>query len=142
MCNARRLSVLSLELFETPLTRRIRRAPASNPAGLQSFSAARNAIASPLLRLPAEIRHEIYAYVASVGTYKVDGFDGPTGPDFYISGPLPSWLGLLHTCRQIYAEASALPYALNTFRLVPHHIWYPWVTQLAKLRNPITSLRL
>jgi hypothetical protein len=109
---------------------------------IHSFSTARNAIASPLLRLPAEIRHEIYAYVASVGTYKVDSFDGPTGPDFYISGPGPSWLGLLHTCRQIYAEASALPYALNTFRLVPHHAWYPWVTQLAKLRNPITTLRL
>jgi hypothetical protein len=109
---------------------------------IDSFSTARNAIASPLLRLPAEIRHEIFSYVALDGTYKIEDFGDSTGTSFYLCGLHPSWTGLLRTCRQTNAEANTLPYVLNTFRMNLPYTWDPLVAQLAKLRNPIASLRL
>ncbi|KAF2635352.1 hypothetical protein P280DRAFT_196935 [Massarina eburnea CBS 473.64] len=74
---------------------------------LTSSSAQRNQRESPLLRLPAEVRNEIYNY-ALTADYK-----------FSDSGKLPlaASLSLLVVCRQINTEASNLPLMLSTFHL-------------------------
>jgi len=66
----------------------------------------RNAIESPLLRLPAELKNAIYGYVLGYGTYVALTFG--TRPVL-----LPSrrnYLALFATCRQIYVEAALLPF--------------------------------
>ncbi|KAL1603989.1 beta transducin [Paraconiothyrium brasiliense] len=75
----------------------------------------RNQEASPFLRLPPEIRNEIYKHVFS-GVY----IRGRRGFVFY-SDPEVPWflecktLSLLRVCRSIYAETRLLPFALCCF---------------------------
>jgi hypothetical protein len=73
-----------------------------------------NAHSSPLLRLPAELRNNIYAYV----------FARPDGYAFHENTTYRSQnrqhimddVILLLTCRQIYHEAQGLPLQLNELR--------------------------
>ncbi|EAT88483.1 hypothetical protein HBH56_168230 [Parastagonospora nodorum] len=72
-----------------------------------------NAANSPLLRLPAELRNEIFAYVVSQGTCEIPMERSPGGyrsrpiptPDRKLYGRpfrlglLPDWFGLLHACK-------------------------------------------
>jgi hypothetical protein len=58
------------------------------------------------LRLPAELRNRVYYYVLGNKTYSAL----VTLPTFR---PNPN--SLLLACRQVYHEASVLPYILNTF---------------------------
>ncbi|KAF1959409.1 hypothetical protein CC80DRAFT_326837 [Byssothecium circinans] len=71
--------------------------------------AARNQRESPLLRLPAELRNEIYVYVLHSGYYHMSNIRcqrKPTQP--------PKALALLCTSRQIHAEAILLPISQGT----------------------------
>ncbi|KAK3649202.1 hypothetical protein LTR56_007042 [Elasticomyces elasticus] len=77
-------------------------------------------MASPLLRLPGELRTEIYKLVVDVeGTIlishrKADQKLFGVVLDFE---PLSHSLALLQTCKQIHAEASPMFYSLNTFEI-------------------------
>ncbi|KAI4948613.1 hypothetical protein J4E86_007961 [Alternaria arbusti] len=77
----------------------------------------RNATTSPLLRLPAEIRNEIFALAMSHGTISLDS--SPSTKDRQILQDRhnipPSSAPLLFVCRQIHAEVALLPYRLNKF---------------------------
>jgi hypothetical protein len=73
---------------------------------LTSARALRNQRESPLLRLSAELRNRVYDYVLGNKTYS-------TVIILPTSRPNPN--SLLLACRQVYHEASILPYTLNTF---------------------------
>ncbi|KAI4604738.1 hypothetical protein J4E83_010979 [Alternaria metachromatica] len=87
----------------------------------------RNATASPLLRLPAEIRNMIFAYALSHGDTKLHIIpsiqDGPggTGCWKHRSWPDPVNVSLLYVCRQIHLETALLPYELNIFVVYGHY---------------------
>ncbi|KAI4613401.1 uncharacterized protein J4E87_009868 [Alternaria ethzedia] len=82
-----------------------------------------NAVSSPLLRLPAELRNMIFAYVYTGMIYKFDDFESfETKPsDQYRRMASGRWLEqqtsdkLPLTCRQMHAETALLPYSLSTF---------------------------
>jgi hypothetical protein len=64
---------------------------------------------SRLLSLPAELRNMIYGYVLGGLAFRIYNiFPGPPPIE-------ATYSALLHVNRQIYTEASLLPYALNTF---------------------------
>ncbi|KAF2634664.1 hypothetical protein P280DRAFT_538339 [Massarina eburnea CBS 473.64] len=68
-----------------------------------------NQIHSPLLRLPGEIRNEIYKFAL--------------GGICFLANPIsnsyktpPNFLALTRVCQQTYSETSLLPFTLNTFQ--------------------------
>jgi len=65
---------------------------------------------SRLLRLPAELRNQIYKY--ALGGHRV--LLGTTQPRLCSEEPIPRF-ALLRVCSQIHAEAALLPYRLNIF---------------------------
>jgi len=72
---------------------------------------------SPLLRLPAELRNQIYKYalgghIVLLGTTHELVY--PRKPRLYPEEPI-SHFALLRVCSQIHAEAALLPYSLNIF---------------------------
>lgn len=81
---------------------------------------------SPLLNLPPEIRLMIWEYALSGNTISPTVWHDGANPKpalflqmvRSINGIRPSTnrFALLRICRQIYAEAAALPYLLSTFR--------------------------
>ena len=84
-----------------------------------SHSFERNATTSPLLRLPAEIRNEIFSYAMSNSTITIAHTvathnQSIPSKGFYNPRPYPA-ASLLFVCRQIYSEIAILPYALNKF---------------------------
>ncbi|KAH4110552.1 hypothetical protein HBH64_158210 [Parastagonospora nodorum] len=115
-----------------------------------------NTANSPLLRLPAELRNEIFAYVASQGTCEIPRERSPGGyrsrpipaPDRKLYGRpfrlglLPDWFGLLHACKQTYNEAAPLPTQLNTFTAHEKAGFELLFECLSRLRSPTESLRL
>ncbi|KAF2831212.1 hypothetical protein CC86DRAFT_275290, partial [Ophiobolus disseminans] len=84
-------------------------------------SALLNARNSTLLRLPAELRCEIYSYVLTEpdGTFTFNAaapdYSGrpSTGYTLDIAATNPHRLALLSTCLQTYKECSHLPFTLN-----------------------------
>ncbi|KAI4673377.1 uncharacterized protein J4E88_008990 [Alternaria novae-zelandiae] len=77
-------------------------------------SSERNAAASPLLRLPPELRNSIFAYAL----YHERFILGP--PDscgYVVKSRDKNLLSLLYVCRQIYSETAFLPYKLNSFEI-------------------------
>lgn len=83
------------------------------------FSSIANAANSPLLRLPAELRNEIFAYVYTDAVYHL-------GPTDYYGEPRADLRGseaclrrrevhLSLVCRQVHAEIALLPYELGDF---------------------------
>jgi hypothetical protein len=111
-------------------------------------STAQNALASPFLLLPAELRNRVYTYVFSDRTYRFSDairLMRPQSPGSRCS-LIPkflrsAWLGLIRTSRQINGETSLLPYLLNKFR-VNSPIFYQLLDHLQRLRQPLTSLQL
>lgn len=106
-----------------------------------SSSTERNQYESPLLRLPAEIRIQIYKYVLcgrTNRTFQVDRRnlfedDKPYKPD----------LTLLHSSRQVYFETSTLPFLGNTYFVVRQPEETMFFTQLSAMQKAaITSLKL
>ncbi|CAN9334720.1 unnamed protein product [Alternaria alternata] len=80
-------------------------------------TAKRNAIESPLLRLPPEIRNGIYAYVFGNTRYR---FRPNIRPQVYPVVFKPDQTEYRHpnlplVCRQLYHETRLLPYKLGTF---------------------------
>jgi hypothetical protein len=85
-------------------------------------SALRNAQELPLLRLPAETRNEIYAYVLTESPdarYTFNHFviretsAGGRAGTLSDAREQPLRLALLATCRQIHTETQALPFTVN-----------------------------
>jgi hypothetical protein len=91
-------------------------------------STQRNAVESPLLRLPGELRNRIYGYIFDVDYIRVR--ESPSNlvtatvvettspastcvPDY----PLSDMHSLTWTCRLLYGETKVLPYQFNTFDL-------------------------
>lgn len=73
---------------------------------------AENQDASPLLRLPAELRLKIFEHVFAVPVIRV-GDKSIVKPRWKYS---KTQLSLLGVCRQIYHEARTLTFSVNTFR--------------------------
>jgi hypothetical protein len=108
---------------------------------LTEYSTARNALASPLLLLPAELRNKIYAYVIQNGTYYLDYCKWMRVSSTV--SPRRGWLGLLYTCRQVNAEAALLPYTLNIFHFTSIKCAQIVLERLSKnLRPSVTPLPL
>jgi hypothetical protein len=78
-----------------------------------SSSTERNDRESPLLRLPAETRNQIYESALSNPTYEfgLEGRGRASNPNFE-----PHRLGLLRTCRRLYHDTRLLPFNLNEFQ--------------------------
>jgi hypothetical protein len=68
-----------------------------------------NQRASPLLRLPAELRNQIYEYVLTFGVWFINENTGYADP----CDAQPGVLSLLSVCRQIYHETEFLALRLN-----------------------------
>ncbi|KAG9188772.1 hypothetical protein G6011_07477 [Alternaria panax] len=93
----------------------------------------RNTAESPLLRLPAELRNEIYKYALGRHVYPVPG-DGRKNPRA---------LNLVRVCRQIQQEAAFLPYSLSVLssRMAIH--LEEFVSRLSiSQRNAIETIQL
>jgi hypothetical protein len=100
--------------------------PLTNPSTL------RNQLSSPLLKLPAELRAEIYKYVLQKahGIYKFSYpfFKVTHHPlDILLSCPTLEWaheipnsFALLYTCRQLHHETRLLPFSHNSFNFSVH----------------------
>jgi hypothetical protein len=113
-------------------------------------STERNACESPLLRLPPEIRNRIWSYILSIRQITLkecpdDWRDDLDVDDYeceeeyevayyelkeicWASAAYPPGLETLLICRQTYAEASLLPFTLNTisFSKVDYDMGYAW----------------
>jgi hypothetical protein len=80
---------------------------------------------SPLLRLPAELRNQIFTLV--LHHPQIDLFVSPTtakGTTTTMRASQPTrtnCIGLLRTCRQTHAETSSLLYELNVFTIRATH---------------------
>jgi hypothetical protein len=99
----------------------------------------RNARESPLLRLPAELRDEIYKYALCGRVWDItpDYWDDDR-PRLHTS----EFLALLETSRQLYNETALLPFALGIFKF-----WHGYAAELVAhfttaQRDAIQTIRL
>jgi hypothetical protein len=101
----------------------VRTRPVSLDFELTCHSTLRNQTKSPLLRLPDELRNQIFTNVFSVDQIKVT-IGGENMSRLYLLWRYHSvWrqplslrpMSILSTCRQIYKECLPLPYKLNSF---------------------------
>ncbi|KAI4647677.1 hypothetical protein J4E93_004087 [Alternaria ventricosa] len=74
----------------------------------------RNAAASPLLRLPPELRNSIFAYALY---HEIFILGPPDSCAYVVKSRDKNLLSLLYVCRQIYSETAFLPYKLNSFEI-------------------------
>ncbi|KAI4644834.1 uncharacterized protein J4E79_010969 [Alternaria viburni] len=74
-----------------------------------------NALNSPLLRLPAELRNAIFAYVFSDNVYLFNGANVYWKRTSSTTSFNENNLGVLRTSRQLHAETALLPYQLAFF---------------------------
>jgi len=86
------------------------------------YSTELNAIQSPLFRLPAEIRNQIYTYIFNdtLYTLNLDKWRDDRTVNFFTRCPPPFYryldrVLLPFACRQLHHETSLLPYQLATF---------------------------
>ncbi|KAI4644833.1 uncharacterized protein J4E79_010968 [Alternaria viburni] len=101
---------------------------------MRRFSNSLNAVNSPLLRLPAELRNMIYDCVFSGDSFLFDQywFPGrrPNGVALLCSGAYQSHtLGLLLASRQLHDETALHPYKLGVFDFwfdEDHYDEYDW----------------
>jgi len=75
-----------------------------------------NALNSPLLRLPAELKNSIFAYVFSDNVYLFNGTNAYLDKTTSITSFDENDLGVLVASRQLHAETSLLPYHLALFQ--------------------------
>ncbi|KAH7076571.1 hypothetical protein BKA63DRAFT_468329 [Paraphoma chrysanthemicola] len=96
---------------------------------------AHNAASSPLLRLPAEIRNEIYAHVLTLPggitawnyDYIHEKVSMNMSSSIYELRKQPDYFAMLRTCHQIQSEAHLLPLTLNFLDFVSHKSVTDWV---------------
>ncbi|KAF2821700.1 hypothetical protein CC86DRAFT_426049 [Ophiobolus disseminans] len=116
----------------------------------------RNAEASPLLRLPAELRAKIWGYAltyeyivlqrANCGSRlgKLKGGARSTAHNGRMEKEL-SALHLSETCRQIYSETATMAYELNIFHIGVIHdmnVSLPHLSQFPALKNAISKVEI
>ncbi|RYN15629.1 hypothetical protein AA0120_g12343 [Alternaria tenuissima] len=85
----------------------------------------RNAIESPLLRLPPEIRNGIYAYVFGNTRYRFQPNIRPGGFPVVVKPDQTEYRhpNLPLVCHQLYHETRLLPYKLGTFSFEQWHAY-------------------
>ncbi|EAT88492.1 hypothetical protein SNOG_04732 [Parastagonospora nodorum SN15] len=109
---------------------------------------AQNALESPLLRLPAEIRNHIFVYIFTCEEayhlrYHTDVRKSAIGQHLGVcSAYIPPWLGLIRACGQCNAESALLPHTLNSFHIDQGNKLKLLIPHLCQLQNPLTILRL
>jgi hypothetical protein len=84
-----------------------------------------------LLRLPGEIRNQIYEMLLIIPAPRVNRPLGG-GPKIHPQ--------ILYACRQMYHEAAAILYGMNTF--IAHYSLLSGMPQLRRWLDPITSATL
>jgi hypothetical protein len=128
---------------------------------LISHSTKRNQQSSILLRLPAELRNNIYSLVlggkyitiAGWGSYWVQSKSlddcyalmcPPEEPEFtwHKFESSKHLLSLLHTCRQVHSETRLLPFALNVFTVETLPVLGKWTANLGPRINAIHTVRI
>ena len=98
-----------------------------------SHSTKRNAQSSFLLRLPAELRTEIYTYALSGNTFLLKERFARSPSQHQPTEPKS--LALLSTCCQVYNEARLLPFKLNTLH-------FPCVYELLTIPHRFTPFQV
>ncbi|KAI4651713.1 uncharacterized protein J4E79_009194 [Alternaria viburni] len=102
--------------------------------------ATRNQRESAFLRLPGEIRNQIYAYVFRDTT--IPKFSQMFKADLERRLPVPADLRLLTVSRQVYAETRLLPFKLYAFQILPRGI-STFINRLSnEQRDAITTFRV
>jgi hypothetical protein len=118
-----------------------------------NYSTLRNAQESPLLRLPPELRNEIYEY--TLGGLQIRPGHRLGGPGMWqvLSKPVDADLSapwqkmhyiapLTLACRQIHTEAGLLPFKLNEITLGPLEPFLLAMNRLTdRQRNAIRTIR-
>ncbi|RYN33813.1 hypothetical protein AA0112_g5632 [Alternaria arborescens] len=96
----------------------------------------RNSDISPLLRLPGEIRNEVYQYVLNEGAYHF------MDDDLWPMTECEERFALLRVCREIYNETRLLPFSLNTFSFSNFQNFHRFIVKFttAKQRQAIRAL--
>jgi hypothetical protein len=98
----------------------------------EATSAPSPVLQTPLLRLPAELRVQIWKYALGGKMYQV--YCWPS--DNYHKNPTRvlnserNYLSLLRTCRQIYQEARLIPFTSNCFRIKNEAGFQTWLDEL------------
>jgi hypothetical protein len=119
-------------------------------------STARNAINSSPLKLPAELRHQIYVYVIDASSnnnasYYMDKEyfrhaamqrDRMRNKCLNTEPNCHRWLGLLSACRQTYHEAGCLPLSLNILYFPSLRAFDAFRDMPSQHRYPPPTLRL
>ncbi|KAF9699793.1 hypothetical protein EKO04_002247 [Ascochyta lentis] len=89
----------------------------------------KNRTQSPLLRLPGELRNQIYSHLLVSGTTTLNRYhflrSGPTGDKMTI----PQWYSLhslISVCRDTRAEFEPLLHSLDTLTFAGPEIFSPW----------------
>ncbi|KAI4609748.1 hypothetical protein J4E80_008393 [Alternaria sp. BMP 0032] len=96
---------------------------------------------SPLLRLPAEIRHMIFGYALGGKTFHIHHHEYQ---GIAKNGTVSkNALALLAVCRQVFAETALLPFSSNTFSAVHPQVFNMWIEDFPSVfAETVTSLRL
>ncbi|KAF2847632.1 hypothetical protein T440DRAFT_403239 [Plenodomus tracheiphilus IPT5] len=93
------------------------------PSAYHLAIAQRNASDSPLLRLPPEIRNQVWHYLVNLEVILVK--QRKVWWHFKFEELLEA--GYLCACPQVYAEAVLMLYATNNFKFRSHHVLQAWV---------------
>lgn len=105
----------------------------------------RNATESLLLRLPPELRNRIYSY--AIGGHYIELMGSRdmrlhTEHEFSDADNQYHMLGLLRTCRQIYAETRLIPFTCNVFSCGDTLSAFNWVRAMPTQMQAIRAWRL
>jgi len=113
---------------------------------LITLSARQNQRESPLLRLPAELRHRIFEYALSGHVYFIKIIEArfsPFGTLETVSKAADNAFVLLQVCRQIYAETALLRISLSVFSTPWPGLLHKWLGGLLEAKfNVISKIHL
>lgn len=121
-CSTVRKSTSTLTMFAESIFN-------GNDVLMASYSTQQNSTGSPLMRLPSELRTDIFEYVLlrnePIDLFTMDSMPrntrepegASTLPHVLVGSYVPRTLSFLLVCRQIYGEAATMLYARNSFRI-------------------------
>jgi hypothetical protein len=101
--------------------------------------------APSFLRLPAELRNQIYTYILSGETFSIHCWRRytPFGFATRILRKRRLFLALLAVSRQLHSETRLLPFRLNTFRFKSQDAFDSWLDKFASdQQEAIQNIRL